>query len=209
MIDRPLHVAGTGSYAAEIADIALAAGFVVAGLVELLDPGRVGTRIHDLPVVAIDAPPAPGAGVVIGIGGARRKHAGALAAAGWSMATVLHPTAVVSPTAALGSGVVAGPLTVVAAHAEIGAQVLLGRGALIGHHTQIGPGSIVNPGANVAGNATIGTDAVVGMGAVVSNGVVVGDGAVIAAGAVVVRDVPAGTRVQGVPARAYEPDQRS
>ncbi len=207
MTDRLLHVAGTGSYAAEIADIAQVAGFVVAGLVELLDADRVGTSIHGLPVVAIDAPPAPGAGVVIGIGGARRSHADVLTAAGWSMTTLLHPTAVVSPTATLGAGVVAGPLTVVAAHADLGAQVLLGRGALVGHHTRIGPGAIVNPGANVAGNATIGANAVVGMGAIVSNGVVVGDGAVVAAGAVVVRDVPAGARVQGVPARAYDPER--
>jgi len=46
---------------------------------------------------------------------------------------------------------------------------------------------------------------VIGMGAVVANGLEVGAGAVVAAGAVVLRDVDAGARVQGVPARVFEP----
>jgi acetyltransferase-like isoleucine patch superfamily enzyme len=58
----------------------------------------------------------------------------------------------------------------------------------------------------VAGNTRIGRGTQVGMGAAVVNGLDIGAGAVVAAGAVVVRPVPAGQRVQGVPARAYAAD---
>ena len=51
----------------------------------------------------------------------------------------------------------------------------------------------------------MGDDTTVGMGAVVVDNTTVGDGVTIAAGAVVLRDVEAGTRVQGVPARLYAP----
>lgn len=47
----------------------------------------------------------------------------------------------------------------------------------------------------------IGDDVRVGIGAVVLPGVKVGDGALIAAGSIVTRDVAAGTRVMGIPAR--------
>ena len=179
-----IYVAGTGSFALELVEYARDAGFAVRGLIELVDDGRVGGRIHDLEVVAVDGP-ARGA-FVIGAGGDRQEHATRLEAAGWEPGTVVAP------------GVVLG------AASELGAHVLVGRGSLVGHHVSVAPAATLNPGSNVAGNVRIGARAVIGMGAVVANGLEVGAGAVVAAGAVVVRDVDAGARVQGVPARAFE-----
>jgi serine acetyltransferase len=48
---------------------------------------------------------------------------------------------------------------------------------------------------------TVGEEAHVGIGAVAIERIGIGAGALVAAGAVVVRDVPAGARVAGVPAR--------
>jgi sugar O-acyltransferase (sialic acid O-acetyltransferase NeuD family) len=198
-----LHVAGTGSFALEVAEYAAAAGRPVAGLIELLDETRVGTRIHGLAVQAVE-----GAGrgeAVIGAGGDRLAMWAPLAEHGWSAATIRHPGAHVSPSARLAPGCVIAPAAVIAAGAELGAHVLVGRGGLVGHHTKLADGVVLNPGANVAGHVRIGSGARIGMGAVVVDHVTVGEGAIVAAGAVVVRDVPAGARVQGVPARAFEP----
>jgi sugar O-acyltransferase (sialic acid O-acetyltransferase NeuD family) len=193
-----LHVAGTGSFAAEIAEYAAGCGFDVAGLIELLDPARVGTVRHGLPVVA--AADARGLAVV-GAGGDRRAHWAALARHGWQAATVVHPRAHVSPTAEVAAGCVVAPGAVIGAATRLEAHALVGRGALVGHHAVVGSGSVLNPGANVAGHVRIGAGVMVGMGAVVIDHLTVGEDAVVAAGAVVVRDVPARTRVQGVPAR--------
>jgi sugar O-acyltransferase (sialic acid O-acetyltransferase NeuD family) len=201
--ERTLYVAGTGSFAVEVAEFARAGGFVVAGLIELLDPSRVGGIRHGLPVFAADAPPAAGALAVIGAGGDRLAHWARLASHGWRAGTVVHPRAHVSPSARLGEGCVVGPLAVIGAETALAAHVLLGRGALVGHHAALGPGSVVNPGANLAGHTRLGAGVVVGMGAVVADHVAVGDGATVAAGAVALRDVAAGERVQGVPARPY------
>jgi sugar O-acyltransferase (sialic acid O-acetyltransferase NeuD family) len=199
-----IHVAGTGSFALEVVEYAHAAGDRVSGLIELLDPSRVGTEVHGLPVRAPDDPCGRDARAVVGAGGDRLELWSRLAAYGWSPATVVHPGAQVSASARLGDGCVIAPGAVLGAASELGEHVLVGRGALVGHHTVLGAGVTLNPGANVAGNARVGPGAAIGMGALVANGLEVGAGAVVAAGAAVVRDVDAGIRVQGVPARPYD-----
>ncbi|HTU70975.1 MAG TPA: acyltransferase [Candidatus Baltobacteraceae bacterium] len=54
----------------------------------------------------------------------------------------------------------------------------------------------------------IGNDVLIYSGAIIVPGVRIGDGASVAAGAVVVRDVPAGARVGGVPARVLSAERR-
>jgi UDP-perosamine 4-acetyltransferase len=199
---RKLHVAGTGSFALEVVEYAQAGGYRVAGLLELLDPTRVGTSVHGLPVLA----PEHGSGVAaIGIGGNRLDLWALLAEHGWQPARIVHPAAHVSPSAEVAEGAIVGPAAVVGAAAQLEQQAVVARGALVGHHTRIGAGAVLNPGANVGGNARIGEGAVLGMGATVVNGVEVGSGAIVAAGAVVVRPVEPETRVQGVPARLFTP----
>ena len=198
-----VHVAGTGSYAVEIADYAAAAGWELAGFIELIDDARVGTVIDGLAVRAIADVPPGGGRAVVGMGADRAGHAQRLRGAGWTLPPLVHPAAHVSPTARIGDGCIVGPGAVIGAHAVLEADVLVGRGALVGHHTTIAAAAVLNPGANIGGNTSIGAQTRVGMGAVVVNGLAVGAEAMVAAGAVAVRDVPAQTRVQGVPARPF------
>jgi sugar O-acyltransferase (sialic acid O-acetyltransferase NeuD family) len=196
-----LFVAGTGSFALEIAEYAHDAGFVVAGLIELLDPTRVAGDRHGLPVVAADDAAAVGGRAVVGAGGDRRAHWAALAPHGWQSVTLVHPRAHVSRSAQLGTGCVVGPLAVVGAATRVGEHGLIGRGALVGHHVELGAGCVVNPGANIGGHARIGAGTLVAMGAIVADHVTVGADAIVSAGAVAVRDIRPGVRAQGVPAR--------
>lgn len=87
----------------------------------------------------------------------------------------------------LGDGVLVGP----------GAQLLTAE-----HPVDTGPrASGVESGRPI----TVGRDVWIGAGALVLPGVTIGDGAVIGAGSVVTRDVPAGARVVGSPARPVTP----
>jgi sugar O-acyltransferase (sialic acid O-acetyltransferase NeuD family) len=200
-----IHLAGTGSFAADVAEYAAAAGLRVAGLVEPIDDERVGRTFHGFVARAPSDVPGPGAPAVVAAGGDRVALWARLDAHGWTPATIVHPAAHVSPSAEIARGCVVGPGAVVGAEARVGEHVLIGRGALVGHHVALDAGVVMNPGANVAALTQVGSGTRVGMGAVVVNGLRVGGGATIAAGAVVVRDVAAGARVQGVPARPYGP----
>lgn len=196
---QALFVAGTGSFAADVAEVAQDAGYDVAALIELVDLARVGQTIHGLPVVGREAP--PGARFVLGAGGKRSVLCDELAHAGWSRQTVVHPTAHVPASVSLGDGVLVGPRVVLGASAAVEDDALLARGVLVGHHTRVGHGAVLNPGANVAGNVTVGAGAFLGLGCVIRDHISIGARAVVAAGAVVVADVAEETQVRGVPAR--------
>lgn len=114
---------------------------------------------------------------------------------------IVSPDATVSETATLERGVFVGPRAVVNCFARIGAHAIINTGAIIEHDCVVGSSAHVAPGSIVAGAASIGSRAFLGIGARVLPRVKIGDGSTVGAGAVVLRDVEAGARVAGVPAR--------
>jgi acetyltransferase EpsM len=197
-----LYLAGTGSFAVEVGEWAQEAGWSVVGLIELLEPSRVGTTLAGHRVVAPDSPPRDGH-AIIAIGSDRPEHWSRLEQYGWLAAALVHPRAHVSPSASVGAGCVVAPGAVIGAESVIGEHTLVSRGTLVGHHARIGSFVSLLPGANLGGQVQLDDRATVGMGAVIVNGTRIGSDATVAAGAVVLREVGAGSRVQGVPAREY------
>lgn len=111
-------------------------------------------------------------------------------AMGWQAKTVIHPTAVVSPSARLGNGVFIGPQAVVSAQASIGDHCLIHIHSSIGHDAQVGEWAVVLPGARVSGNVRLGNRVLVGSNAFINAGVCVGDDSQIDALTYVARDLP-------------------
>jgi sugar O-acyltransferase (sialic acid O-acetyltransferase NeuD family) len=116
-------------------------------------------------------------------------------------ASVMHPSAIVSQSAAIGDGVFVGPGAVVNADAVTGDHAIVNSAAVVEHDARVGRGSHVAPGVVLCGNVRIGEGCLIGAGAVLLPGVEVGDHAMVGAGAVVMGAVSARTRVVGVPAR--------
>lgn len=206
--DRAILV-GAGRFAEEITDIASDAGVEIAAWIEGLDPRRADPG-HVPPILWVDdqaafepeLPIAPAIGAV-----QRRALVERLVGEGRSLATLVHPSAVVARSAVLEPGVVVFPNVVVGARTRIGAGTIVNRGALIGHHGDVGGHAFIGPGANVGGAVTIGDGGYIAIGAVIRDQLTVGSGATVGAGAVAVRDVAPGVVVIGVPARPYEPAQ--
>ncbi len=198
---RGLHLVGSGSFAVEVAEWARDEGWEVEGLIELLDPRRVGSLVAGRPVVASDGP--EGRPAAVAAGGSRSDHWAKVEAHGWQAASIVHPRAWVSPSARLGPGCVVGPGAVIGAETIVGEHTLISRGVLVGHHLQIGSFVSLLPGSNLASHIVMGDRTVVGMAAAIVDHTRVGADATVAAGAVVLGEVLDGERVQGVPARRY------
>lgn len=143
---------------------------------------------------------------VIGVGGfgdsrARKQIATHLSTLGFTVLSVIHPSAIISPSAQLGEGLIALAGSIVGCAAAIGRHVILNTASSVDHHCTIGDFSHLAPGACLGGRVELGDAVHLGVGSCVRDGVKLGDGAIIGAGAAVVDDLPGHTLYVGVPAR--------
>lgn len=127
-----------------------------------------------------------------------------LLGSGFSFATVVDPSAVITSDANIALNVSIGILTVVGTGAMVSEGVILNNSAVIEHDTQIGAYSNISPGTLVMGGTSIGDRVFLGAGAVIRDDISVGDDSVVGMGAVVINDVPARTSVMGNPAEVVE-----
>lgn len=202
-----LLVYGAGGHGLVVAEAAHLAGFNVLGFIDDgLPPGVAagawavlgGGEMVDELAGHHDA------AVIVAIGDNRKRWEAAnrVVGRGLRLATVIHPTAHVSPSAVLEPGVFVGPMAVIHAEARVGHSAIVNSAAVVEHHVELGDAAHVGPGAVLAGRAAAGARTLIGAGAVVLPGVRVGTDAVVGAGAVVLHDVRDLTTVVGNPASA-------
>ena len=203
---RGLVIVGTGGMGREAAAWVTDAGRQ-ADLLGFLDGDAAthGSEVAGLPVLGgtawLDDRSDVDAVVAIGAPAARSAVVAQLDAAGMTLTTVVHPSAVVGPRVTLGAGSIVCPGAMLSCDVVVGRAAIVNYGAMIGHDGVLGDACFVAPGVHLAGSVTVGPRADIGIGACVIQGVRIGADAVVGAGAVVIRDVPDGATVVGVPAK--------
>ncbi len=183
-----LLIVGAGGHGRSVAEAVLMSG--IFELVGFLDDGAfaIGSDVWGLPVLgqaaafADYAAVASHAVVAIGNNALRQKLCGQLVAAGFALASVIHPRAIVSPRAHLGEGVAVMAGAIVGTEALLGQGVIVNCGAVVDHHAQVQDFGHLGVNACMAGGSVLGALAWMQAGSAIGYGVQLASGSVLKPG---------------------------
>ncbi len=184
---KKLLIVGAGGHGRSIAEAVLAAGeYNLVGFADDAAPGL--QHVWEWPVfgtmadLAFYRQHADAAIVAIGNNRLREELHHRLGAAGFELATVIHPKAIVSPTAVIGVGSVVMAGAIVGTEAVLGAGVIVNCAAVIDHHCRIEDFGHLSVNAGMAGGSVLGRGAWMQAGSVLGYGVSVSAGGILALG---------------------------
>lgn len=204
-----LIVIGAGGHAKVIIDIIEKQGQVRVACIVDDNPALKGTSLLGYPVAGMQSellaiPEAGGldcAVIAIGNNDIRARAAAWLRGHGYSLVTVIHPSAQVGRNVTIGAGGVLMAGTVINPDTRIGENVIVNTGATVDHDCIVGKEVHVAPGSHICGGVSIGDGTLVGAGSVVVPNIRIGKNVTIGAGSTVIRDVPDNAKIAGTPAR--------
>jgi sugar O-acyltransferase (sialic acid O-acetyltransferase NeuD family) len=200
-----LLIVGAGGHGAVVAEAAVAAG--KWSEIAFLDDDGSKAQVLEFPILGTSGEMSSfldgDTEVFVAIGDNRRRLEllRSIAKENAKLATVIHPTATISPSAAISAGTVACAGVIVNARATVGLGCILNTAATIDHDCAIEDGVHVSPGANLGGIVHVGSCTWIGIGSSVREGTRIGRDSMVGAGSAVVSDVVDGVTVGGVPAR--------
>jgi sugar O-acyltransferase (sialic acid O-acetyltransferase NeuD family) len=194
-----LIIYGGGGHGKSLIDLVRSMGaYRIVGVID--DGISGGTSILGVPVLggAEKLPDLHASGVrlalnaVGGIGNIsiRMRIFERLADAGFVCPTVIHPSAVIEPSAILDAGIQVMPHAYIGSEAHIGYGAIINTGAIVSHECQVGEFANLSPGSILAGQVQVGAAALLGMGVTVNLQVKIGRMARIGNSAVIKQDVP-------------------
>src|ERR1039458_1775900 len=202
-----LYIYGAGGHGKVVAEVALALGHLVSGFIDD-DPSMVGKHVLELPICGglewlVRSAQHSKLVVGLGIGENRERYriAQQCRRLDIPLVTLVHPSAHISPSAAIGNGTVVMAMVVVNAEARIGSGVILNTGVIVEHDCHVGEYAHLSPNSTMGGASSLGMMSWLGMGAPIIHQARVGDGSVVGAGAVVIQGLPDTVVAVGVPAR--------
>ena len=119
-------------------------------------------------------------------------------------ATLIDPSAIISPMAEIGEGSVVNAGAVISVDVKIGKHNIIGVNSTVGHDDVFEDFVTLYPSVNVSGNTVVKSGAELGTGTQVLQGHTIGKNTIVGAGAVVISDLPDDCTAVGVPAKVIK-----
>jgi sugar O-acyltransferase (sialic acid O-acetyltransferase NeuD family) len=205
---KTLAVIGASGHGKVVADAALSSG--LWSTVVFFDdawPGKTRNGLLDIignTQSLVNLREKPEVIIAIGNNTSRLAKQRELVAAGFTIASVRHATAVVSGSAVIKPGCVIMAGAVINADAVVGAGCIINSNAVVEHDCVLADAVHISPGACLAGGVTVGEGSWIGIGASVIQLKRIGKNVMVGAGAAVVTDLPDNITAVGVPARIFK-----
>jgi len=206
---RRILIVGAGGFGREVLHWVrdawpLESASKIAGFLSA-DPAALDGKGIPLPIVGSPAAFVPEAGDVfllaIGIPQVRRQVAESLEARGAVFASLVHPTAIVAPSAVIEQGSILCPFTIVSDAAVVGRFTLINYHGSLGHDAVTGRFCVLSPYASLGGGARLGDDVFMGMHSSVGPATRVGSRSKISANSCALVDTREDALVFGSPGR--------
>ena len=196
---RALRIIGAGGHGRVLADIAAAIGYMDIAFLDAGFPDLTLSGSWD-----VIGTPADTDNSEYGFGiGNNQTRMDLLESIPCDLATLIHPSAVVSPHARISAGSVICAGAIIGPFANLGRGCIINTGASVDHDCTLGDGVHLSPGVRLGGGVTIGARAWIGIGAVVREYKSIGEDVLVGAGGAVITDIPEGARFGGVPAKEF------
>jgi sugar O-acyltransferase (sialic acid O-acetyltransferase NeuD family) len=198
-----LIIIGAGGHAKVVVDIANALGYNILGFLDDNTTINEFANLKQLGKIEDCTKYIDKAKFVIAIGNnaVRKRIAEEY---NLKFATLIHPSAVVSPNATIGEGSVVMPLCVINSNTQIGEHCIINTAAIVEHDNTIGDFSHISPNATLCGTVNIGDMCHIGAAVTVINNTNICSDCIIGAGAVVTKDINKSGTYVGVPAKVIK-----
>jgi len=206
-----IYILGVGNLTKVYIDIAEECGFYVKELFHYNDEKK-GDYIYNIPIIDSNANllnrnslKNMQFAVSVGNNLIRSSLSNRLRALGGEIATLIHPSAIVSKYAKISKGVVIQPNAVIQAGVEIGLDTVISYNVSVTHNSIIGKACYLSAGANIGAYVKVGNNVLIGQNATIISGKVrfIGNNSIIGAGSIVTKEVEENSVIFGNPARCY------
>lgn len=195
MAPTDIFIYGASGHGKVVADIIRCCGHTLAGWID--DKPSANTLSWDQ-FCSLH----PNGTIALGIGKniSRECIAKKVSESGYSIAILIHPSAIISDSAVIKKGSVVMPLAIINADTVIGEGCIVNSGAIVEHDCILENYVHISPNATIAGGVHIKNNTHVGIGSTIIQNITIGSNTVIAAGSVVIKDVSDNVLAAGIPA---------
>jgi UDP-perosamine 4-acetyltransferase len=206
-MQKEIYIVGAGTYGEVMCELAEMLGYTVKGFYDETEK-KIDTLVMGVKVIDkfsnLENNEINGKNFIVAIGNneARYNIMTEINQHGGITPTLIHPSAIISPSAKIGKGVYIQANAYIWTKVKIDDFCIISPNVVICHHTSIGKACLISNVSGVGASIRIKDKVFVGMGATIVTGLdVIGENSVIGAGAVVLKNLPPNSRVAGVPAK--------
>lgn len=206
-MNRDIYIIGAGTYGEVMCELAEILGYTVRGFYDE-DDRKQGSNVLGYPVLGkfsnIDNERILENNFIVAIGNnaTRFKIMTIINNLGGYTPTLIHPSAIISPSAEIGKGVYIQANAYIWTKVKIDDFCIISPCVVIAHHSTIGKACLISTLTGVGASINIEDKVFIGMSCTIVTGMhLVGHNSIIGAGAVVLKDIENNSVYAGIPAK--------
>jgi sugar O-acyltransferase (sialic acid O-acetyltransferase NeuD family) len=203
---KKIIIIGSGGHSRVVIDTLETLGSNIFGIIDINYKGQK-EKIFNYKIIGdmtiIDNLNPKNYNIILAIGdnNKREKYFSELLYKGFTIPTIIHPTAILSKKIIIGNGVFINSGVILNAGVEIADNTIINTGSIIEHEVNIKQNSHICPGVKIGGRATVGKNTFIGIGSSIKDYIKIGDNVKVGAGSVIIDNIKKGLTVVGVPGK--------